>query len=342
MISAVEQKKLSLRELHATDRDRWQQFSQSANSCFMQSWVWADFKELEGYQTYRCGIFEQETLVGGCIFYFYPRPYSANLLVAPGGPFFAENYGADGLPLIIQKAEQLAKKLGAIALRIEPQWMEKPPHFESFVRAPVELLPSETLIVDLLPDPSEILTQMKPKGRYNIRVSQRHQVTTEFTTDAQKIGVFYDLFWASVERQHFFGESYRFFINLCQTLFANHMAELGFATWQGEILAGILLVYWGDRVTYLYGGRSDAHPQVMANYLLHWNAMQRAKSKGFKLYDFYGYTQNPNHGYAKFSQFKRQFGGTSSKTIGAHDYFFYNQFANTVIGLIQRTLSVPE
>lgn len=328
-------KQLLIRPLEATDRADWDAFAQTHQaSCFMQSWAWADFKQLEGYQTFRYGIFEQEILVGGCIFYFYPRSHTANLLIASGGPLLSPGFEA-AMEILIQQAAQLAKQVGAIALRIEPLISEKPSHLAKFVRAPADLMPSETLLIDLRPTTAEILAAMKPKGRYNIRLSQRHGVETEFTQNSQTIPVLYDIFWETVKRQDFFGEPYGFFINLCQTLFAANMAEIGLARWQGEVLAAILVVYWGDRATYLYGGRSSNHPHVMASYALHWAAMQRAKSQHCRVYDFYGYTRDPQHSYAKFSQFKHQFGGTPVTTIGAHDYFFYDRLADTLIGLFK-------
>ncbi|WP_432808638.1 lipid II:glycine glycyltransferase FemX [Pantanalinema sp. GBBB05] len=328
---------LTICELGLDDRARWDQFNQSLpTSCFMQSWAWADFKQIEGYQTFRYGIFQQETLVGGGIFYFYPRPHSANLLIAPGIPCFTPGYEVIGMELLLEQVKQLLPTLSAIALRVEPLFLQKPPFLEKFVRAPVDLLPSETLLIDLCPDEAEILANMKPKGRYNIRLSQRYGVETEFTTELQNIPRFYDLFWETVERQQFFGEPYGFFINLCQTLFAANMAEIGLATWNDQLLAAILVIYWGDRATYLYGGRSSLYPHVMANYGLHWAAMQRAKSKGCQVYDFYGYTQNPRHNYAKFSQFKRQFGGKPVTTIGAHDYFFYDQLTDLLINTLRK------
>ncbi|HEY9609760.1 peptidoglycan bridge formation glycyltransferase FemA/FemB family protein, partial [Allocoleopsis sp.] len=105
--------------------------------------------------------------------------------------------------------------------------------------------------------------------------------------------------------------------------------------WRGKVIAAILVVYCGNCATYLYGGRSFEHPEMMAPYSLHWGAMQRAKAKGCTIYDFYGFTREPNHAYAKFSQFKSQFGGVPVTTIGAHDYFFYDQLADTLIGLFQ-------
>lgn len=328
--------KLTIRELNSQENHCWDLLIKAAQySCFMQTSSWAEFKELEGYKTFRYGLFLNTELVGGCIYYLYPHTNKANLLIAPGGPILPEIDRTQGMQLLLDKAKVLAQGIGAIALRIEPLWREKPNCLKGFVRAPADLLPCETLLVDLRPDVSKILIAMKPKGRYNIRLSQRYGVNTEFRNDSQAIPLFYDLFWETVQRQQFFGEPYGFFINLCQTLFVTDMAEIGLATWQGEILAAILVVYCGDIATYLYGGSSLAHPKVMANYSLHWEAMQRAKIRGYQFYDLYGFTRNHNHGYARFSQFKSQFGGEAVTTIGAHDYFFYDQLADTLISLFQ-------
>jgi lipid II:glycine glycyltransferase (peptidoglycan interpeptide bridge formation enzyme) len=327
---------LTISQLNLAERHLWDCFAQaSVDGCFMQSWAWADFKELEGYKTFRYGLFLNKKLVGGVIFYFYPHKSKANLLIAPGAPLLPPTLLEEGMQLIREKAAKLAKEIGAIALRIEPLWTQKLPCLTGFVRAPADLLPSETLLIDLRPDEKEILAGMKPKGRYNLRLSLRHGIKPEFTTNSQAIPIFYDLFWETVKRQQFFGEPYSFFINLCQTLFAAKMAEIGFARWEGKALAAILVVYWGERATYLYGGRSFEHPELMASYGLHWAAMQRAKARGCTLYDFYGFTREPNHAYTKFSQFKRQFGGMQVKTIGAYDYFFYDYLADTLIGLFQ-------
>lgn len=327
---------LMIRQLVDQERSRWDDFVRSRQGCFMQSWAWADFKQLEGYRTFRYGIFAAEHLVGGCIIYFYPHTHAANLLFAPGAPLLLPDFESAGMVLLLAQAKELAQKHGAIAFRIEPPLSEKPAYLANFVRAPVDLLPSETLLIDLQPSPSEILAAMKPKGRYNIRLSQRHGVITRFTTDATAIPIFYDLFWETSQRQDFFAEPYGFFINLCQTLFASDMAEIGLATWNEHVLAAILVIYWGDRATYLYGGRSPKQSHVMASYGLHWAAMERAKARGCTEYDLYGYTTNPQHSYARFSQFKRQFGGTPLTTIGAQDYFFYDRLADTLITLFKQ------
>jgi lipid II:glycine glycyltransferase (peptidoglycan interpeptide bridge formation enzyme) len=72
----------------------------------------------------------------------------------------------------------------------------------------------------------------------------------------------------------------------------------------------------------------------MPAYAMHWAAIQRAKQRGCKIYDFYGYTEDPDHAYYNFSRFKRQFGGKVIKTIGSHDYFFYDRLVDTIIRLL--------
>lgn len=339
---------LHLKLLSDRDRHTWDgMVKANPHSCFMQSWTWANFKELQGYKTWRYGLFASqqsspecisEKLVGGCIFYLYPQLGGANLLLAAGGAILAPESAELGMSLLLEVAEKLTSSIpNIIALRIEPLWESKPHWLTAdFVRAPADLMPTETLLIDLQLTINQLLAQMKPKGRYNLRLSWRYGVTTEFRQDEAAIAVFYDLFWETSQRQNFFAEPFGFFINLCQTLFPADMAEIGIASWQGEALAAILIVYWGDRCTYLYGGRSTKHPQVMVNYAMHWEAMQRAKARDCKVYDFYGFTTDPNHSYWQFSRFKQQFGGAIAKIIGAHDYFFYDRLADTIIELLEK------
>ena len=335
-----------IKKLSTSDRLEWDLLTQSSHhGCFMQSWAWADFRELDGYQTFRHGLFDEfNQLVGGCIFYFYPQRSSANIVFAPAAPIFSKVLSKDseieGMKLLLSEAEKLAKDVdqsgGAIALRIEPLLFEKHEWLDqNFTRSPTDLMPSETLWIDLQQSEAELLADMHPKGRYNLCLSGRHGVETVFNSDDESIPFFFDLFYETANRQGFLSESYGFFIKLGQTLFREGMAEIGFAKYKGEILVAILVVYWGDRCTYLYGGRSDRDQQVMPAYALHWAAIQRAKQRGYKIYDFYGYSEDLNHAYYKFSRFKRQFGGKVIKTIGAYDYFFYDRLADTIIRLFR-------
>jgi peptidoglycan pentaglycine glycine transferase (the first glycine) len=321
------QGELVMRRLSEADRLDWD----AVADCFMQSWAWADFKEKEGYQTFRLGLFEADRCVGGAILYFYGQN---SLLMATGGPVWLEGYDAVGMELLQQAAAEIARDIGAIALRIEPLRESIPDCWGNWVRSPADLLPSETLLIDLNSSESDLLAAMHPKGRYNIKVADRHGVSFRFSDAMEDLNTFYDRFWATVKRQGFLGEPYGFFINLCQTLCASGMAEFGFAQMNEEVIATVLIIYWNGQATYLYGGHNSDRGYLMANYGLHWSAIKRAKSRGCQTYDFYGFTQEPNHPYSQFSQFKRKFGGQAVKTIGAHDAYFYDQLADRMATML--------
>lgn len=304
---------------------------------FMQSWAWSSFKAREGYQVARLALIDADrAIVGGCLVLAYGGR-GPTWLLSPGGPLLPVGWEAEAIALLSESLAALAQDWGAIGWRIEPQVAAdpRPAWLSGFQRSPADLVPVETVVVDLDQPAPDRLAAMKPKGRYNLRLSQRHGVTVDFAADPQIMPLFYDLFWQTVQRHQFFGEPYRCFLNLAQTLMPAGLLEVAIARWQGRPLVAAAIVYWGTTATYLYGGRVDDAPPVMAAYALHWAAMERARSRGCRHYDFYGYTRDPHHGYAKFSQFKGQFGGRVVQQVGAHDRLFYDRLAATVLELLQ-------
>jgi peptidoglycan pentaglycine glycine transferase (the first glycine) len=322
----------------------WDLFAEAIpHSCFMQSSSWALFKEREGYRVFFPAVRKGGEVVGGMALFAYPESRGPALLAAPGGPLLPPEHYAVGLRLLTAWCGQLAGTLGIAALRIEPAAPLGAHDMASvemlaeqgFVRSPADILPCESWLVDLDQGEAALLAAMKPKGRYNIGVARRHGVQVRFSSEERDIPLFYRIFEQTVRRKGFFGEPYAYFINLCQTLFADGRAEFGFATLGGSTLAAILVVYWGGRATYLYGGRSFEEDRVMAPYLLHWEAMLRAKARGCGIYDFYGYSADPKHSYFPFSRFKRQFGGFPVCYPGAHDHFFYGVLADAMVDLLR-------
>jgi peptidoglycan pentaglycine glycine transferase (the first glycine) len=180
---------------------------------------------------------------------------------------------------------------------------------------------------------------MRPKCRYNLRIAERHGVQIESSTSMDRVHEFHELLTKTAERDGFFAEPLGFFISLCGTLFRVGTGEFLTAKYQGETLAMILVVNFGTRSTYLYGASSDLHRNVMPTYLLHWSAIQSARSRGAKEYDFYGIDALGRrvHLYAGITRFKRQWGGSVRRRIGARDYIFYDRLADAMVGGLATT-----
>ncbi|MCF7844620.1 MAG: aminoacyltransferase [Kiritimatiellales bacterium] len=168
--------------------------------------------------------------------------------------------------------------------------------------------PAATRIIDLTKSEEEILAQMKPKGRYNIRVAQKHGVTIEESRD---IDAFYELVSETTKRDKFTGHSKNHYQKFLDALDGSFLlfARIG---QNKKPIAGLLGVFWGETGTYYYGASSASYRAVMAPYVLQWESMRLSKARGCTKYDFFGIApiDAPNsHPWKGVSAFKEKFGG---------------------------------
>jgi lipid II:glycine glycyltransferase (peptidoglycan interpeptide bridge formation enzyme) len=329
---------LSIRLLSDEWNDRWDTLAgKCPGSGFMQSSSWARFKRVEGYGHWLIGLFDNDELIGGTSLFQYVGLEGSGMVVCPEGPVLPwSNHvlARQGLKLIIEESRRLTAGTGEIGLRIEPHLPPPAPSLlRKWVRAPVDLTPVDTIIVDVTRTDSEILGAMQPKARYNLGLSMKHGVRVIRSTDPKDIQLFYPLLLETSSRSGFFSEPYGFFINYADTLLPSKASVLYLAEWQGEILASILVFFFGSRATYLYGASTRDNRHVMPTYALHWAAIQETRDRGCLEYDLYGYDPfgHPDHLYAGISQFKRQWGGKPREYIGARDFIFYDRLAERIV-----------
>ncbi len=326
----------------------WEALAAGNPACgLMQSLHWAAFKRRMGFRTLHLGLFEAGALIGGAIGYTAADHRGASILVIPEGPVLPwhdEPRALAGLRLLRQAAERAAPELGALALRVEPRLpTPRPRALRGFGRAPVDLLPNETLYLDLGAPPEALLAQMRPKGRYNIRLAKRHGVAVRADRTPAAARRCYALLDEAGQRDGFFVEPPAFFDALAETLVPAGLAHFLFAEHAGDTLAAMVLATYGVRATYLYGGVANGKRNLMAGYALQWGAIRAAGEAGCASYDFYGYEPHgaPGHLYAGFSRFKRQFGGRPVRLIGAHDLYFLDRLADVVVRAVHETLGQP-
>lgn len=317
---------------------RWERLVKD-NPCsgIMQSLHWARMKRLQRMETMHLGVFEDDELVAGGIFYTGKKLNGTGIMVAPEGPVLPWNDASKAalyLRLLKDEVHGYARNNGIISMRIEPRLMPPAPQFlREFSRAPVDLVPMETLYVDLSGGDDAVLAGMKPKGRYNIKLAEKHGVTVSENTTCDAVAKFYSAITQASQRDDFALESRDFFARLAQALCPSGHATFFFAEHDDDLLGSLILITYGERATYLYGGVTDAKRNLMGGYALQWQAMKKARQAGCKTYDFYGYVphRSPEHEYARFSQFKSQFGGSPVRFTGAQEYFFMDNFADTFI-----------
>ena len=88
-------------------------------------------------------------------------------------------------------------------------------------------------------------------------------------------------------------------------------AQLFLADYNGEVIAGGIFVYLDRWGIYYYGASVSSFRNVMAPYLIQWEAIKEAKKRGCKHYDFLGIAPEgaTHHPWAGVTDFKKKFGG---------------------------------
>ena len=176
--------------------------------------------------------------------------------------------------------------------------------------------PAHTLITDLTISTDELLSNMHEKTRYNIRLAEKKGVKIEMSSAT--IDEVWPVFEATASRDAFrlHGKEYY------RKMIESGVAFFAIAKHENDILAANIMIDFGDTRTYLHGASSNVKRNLMAPYLLHFELMKDAQSKGIKFYDWWGVAPldaPANHTWAGISRFKRGFGGEEVSYPDAFD-----------------------
>ena len=283
-------------------------------SSLLQTKTWADFRATQGWG--------YDNVDG--IFVLRRKLFSnKTFLYAPEVNF--NNIG--NFDIFLENAEKIAKINHSIFFRLEIL-EEIPPAGEeeitkklkekNFIKAFEETQPEYRLVIDISGTEEEILAQMKEKGRYNIKIAQRKGVQV---TPSVNIDNFYRLFQETAKRNGFEIRPKSYFQALLDKLGADGYAELLEARFENQVVAAEIVTYFQETASYLYGASGNVSRDTMAPYLLHLEAIRRAKTRGCRYYDLLAVAPEgeENHKYAGISRFKRQLGGRTVQIIGGYD-----------------------
>ena len=161
---------------------------------------------------------------------------------------------------------------------------------QKIAKAPHDMQPREIFVIDITKNEEELLSEMSQKTRYNIKLAQKRGIslrTTNKYENTNDILEFIRLVKATAKRKgiSFHAEDYyqKMFENLPENMLKLYVAEYNW-----KVIAANILVFYGDTATYLHGATDDEYRNVMAPYLLQWQAILDAKKAGCKKYDFGG------------------------------------------------------
>jgi lipid II:glycine glycyltransferase (peptidoglycan interpeptide bridge formation enzyme) len=188
-------------------------------------------------------------------------------------------------------------------------------------KAPSDILPPDTIIVNLKGKEDGILSRMKPKTRYNIVLAARRGVAVRAGGPAD-LGLWMKLYEQTARRNGIVFHAKAHFEALMGHGSTDAEARLLIAEKGTRPLAAMFLSISADRASYLYGASSDEGRSLRAPYALQWTAMEKARQAGCISYDLFGVAPRPDpeHPLYGLYRFKSGFGGTLLHRQGTWDY----------------------
>jgi lipid II:glycine glycyltransferase (peptidoglycan interpeptide bridge formation enzyme) len=307
---------------------------------FLQTRAWGEFKR-------RWGWTPQYTIArsGGrdlaILFLRRHFPGFGELWYSPKGPGVVDDES------LVEVVREHAAMRGAFLLKIEPEielsdataqrWSAA-----GLVKARADVQMSRaTIIVDIGRDDDALLASFKPKTRYNIRLASRRGVSVAAvpTTDANA-HVMHSLMAATQERAGFALRGERYFREYWELFAASGQGQLFFASFEGQVLAGLFACHLGTHGWYKDGGSTKQHSELMAPHLLQWEVMRWLRARGVRTYDLVAVPpatqltdQHPLFGLYRFksgySETITEFAGTWDLPLRARTYAAWTRFGES-------------
>lgn len=292
------------------ERKIWNDFiitsSEKPGGEFLQSWEWGDFQRQLGKEVHFWATEDNQRVIDQILLIEYKLPFNKKYLYSP-----RVSLKRDSLDRLI---EEIKKEKDFIFFRFDLKNDDFNLTTGKRIR---DVQPSKTTVLDLKKSEEEIFSQMHPKTRYNIRLAQKHGVLVFEDKEKRYLKDFLFLLRQTSKREGFKIYSDEYYFHLLNL--NPNFVRLYLAKYQERILAGHLLIFFGKTVTYLHGGSCRNHKEVMAPYLLHWEAIKQAKRDNFYFYDFWGINENKWPG---LTRFKTNFGGQTIFYQGTFDLPF--------------------
>jgi lipid II:glycine glycyltransferase (peptidoglycan interpeptide bridge formation enzyme) len=321
---------------------------------FLQSDFWAAFKVEQGLRALRLELLLEEGGASPLLVLLRRLPGGLCFAYVPHGPQL-ELHPTDRALFLAELSARLKPLLprGCLFIRYDPPWFEveagavtassqgealpeipwsesrRPSIGRPLRRAGSDVQPPDTVLVDLRPGEEAILSAMKSKWRYNVRLAEKKGVVVE-SAGVEAVGEFYELYRATSRRDRIALHPERYYARLFELaserrrkgLAGTPDLRLFVARHEGRALAAIVTLFRGREAVYLYGASSDEDRNLMPAYALQWAAMRAAKAAGCARYDLFGIppTEDPSHPMAGLYRFKTGFGGEIAHRAGSWDF----------------------
>jgi peptidoglycan pentaglycine glycine transferase (the first glycine) len=325
----------------------------------LQSAEWGAFKQITGWQAARFTAHRNGQLTAA-IQVLVRRLGPFAVMYAPKGPMCAEA-DLESWGVILAAIENMARRTPTLQLKIdtdvaeatgEPGSEEDAPHQPG--QAIMALLrqrgwrPSveqvqfrNTITVDLTKSTEALLATMNQSKRRKVHYGLKHGLNVR-TGTLKDLPMLYTLYEETGNRNQFIIRPKEYYLQEWGDLMRAGLAHALIAEWDGRPVAHVILYHFGSKCLY-FTGASISDPEarrLMPADMLQWEAIQWAKKQGYRVYDMWGAPTTFDESDSMWGvyQFKKDYGGTLVRHLGAWDYapypILYRLYTKVMPGLL--------
>ena len=215
--------------------------------------------------------------------------FNRHIMYAPRG-FVCDIHDKETLKELTEKAKEIAKKYKAFIFRLDPDVLQEDEEFKNIIHelgyktkenikgVNDVIQPKYVFRLDLRnKTEDDLLKSFESKTRYNIRLATKKGVTVRVGT-RDDLKIFHDIMKTTGSRDNFFIRPLSYFEKIYDEMTPEHV-RLFIAEYEGEPIAAVFPILYGNKVWYLYGGSENKYRNLMPNYLLQWEMIKYQDSK---------------------------------------------------------------
>ena len=233
-----------------------------------------------------------------------------------------------------------AKEENCIYVKIEPNSENFTPPKNITVVKGERMFAYATYLIDLSASEDELLRHMHPKTRYNINLAKRKGVTIQVGHSDENFAEFMKLYHDTEKRQGMFLHPDKYYKMIFDVFKKAGNVEIITGYYNTIPLASIMVIKHEHTLFYPYGGSTHVHKEVMAYYLIMWEAILYGKKMNCKFFDMWNCLppgiEDPSHPWYGFHKFKKGFHGELIRFPGAYDVVFVPKIYPLII-LLNKT-----
>lgn len=285
----------------------------------LQSWAWGEFRAWLGIDVVR--LIEEANGKPRSVYQltFHKIPYTPFTIgYFPKGPQPTSD--------MITQLTQIGRDKNSIFIQIEPNVPKSTPNYQlptpNLYPSHHPLFTKYTFILDLTKPEEELIKNLHPKTRYNLKIASKHDVKISIDSSPDQFVEYLQLVHTTTERQGFYAHNLEYHQKMWQVMRQANIAKLCTASYQGKILAAWIIFTWGNTLYYPYGSSSRDHREVMAPTLLLWEISRWGRENGYRQFDLWGALgphPDPNDPWYGFHRFKAGFTPKLIEFIGSFD-----------------------